>query len=310
MKKNFACFVIVCFAVIAFSSWLIYANYSKGIIYLNANDEISYSRLEKLSKELRKQHYQVVLSDKENHQSGKFNLYASNDFGALPKVLDKDAINFLWVPTVQQGDLVPLHPFDVIVVQNMPSFAYLKAINARTAFIPEAINITAPEIKNIGSKLMFYGDNEGFSLSLYLAGPTDLEIDIYGKGFEGLWDSKSIMKDLPHTEDFQRYALVLVDQKDENIRDELLDQRIIDVIEQGSLPYVRYNTALVKIFGDTIPMYKNGDEFLSKLSDLRRRPEEIKTRLKDLRRIGKDWDTTSQAKKFIELFEIMSQKVK
>lgn len=278
--------------------------------YLNANDENSYMILNVLSKALKKEGVNTVVSDKAHFQSGKFNIYAAQSEDDLPQVIDKTAINFLWLPKVRQDTPEPLRPFDVIVTQSALSFSHLKAINVRTAYIPPAFDVSTQKAKDTQPKLMFYGDNDkGFSLSLYLAGPTDLKIDVYGKGFEGFWGYDEIMKEPVKAEDFRRYALALADQSEEEIRDELINPQIIKIIENGGVPYIRYNYGVYRIFGEDLPMYRNENEFLPKVKELLARPNEVAKYRNRIREIAENWNSRSQAKKFIELFEVMEKKM-
>lgn len=303
--------VILVAIIICFLGFMAYRPQNTlDTIYLNANDDEALIRLQKLATGLEKLKQPYILSSQGNFKSGKFNVYATSDFNNLPMVIDNKAINFLWIPTVEQQTPEPLRPYDVIVVENMPSFSYLKAINVRTAYIPKAINVTAVDVSPELDYPMYYGDNDnGFSIALFLAGPTDLKVDVYGKGFEGYWSHDEIMKEAPKEEDFQRYAVVLADQADNFIRDELMPQNIVEIIEKGGLPYLRYNHGINKMFGDIIPMYMNENEFLPNLKHLLGNPREIKSRREMLRLMVKNWDSLSQARKFIELMSIMEKKI-
>ena len=186
----------------------------------------------------------------------------------LPEVADRNAINVLWLPMVQgSDDAARLRPFDVVVVKSMAAFGHLKAINVRTAYIPDAINIKNPATSRPNGKAMFYGDKRGFSLPLYLAGRADMSVDVYGKGFENVWPNDEIMPDTPQPEDFQTYSAVLLDQSDEAVRDELVSPQVIEVIENGGLPYLRFNSGIYKIFGEALPMYGNEQEFAAGLRE-------------------------------------------
>ena len=283
---------------------------NQNTIFLNAYDVQSYAQLQKLSEALKRNGYKTVFSGKDSFKSGLFNLYATSTYENLPPVIDKDAINFLWLPSVEEGKPEVLRPYDVIVVQNA-SFAYLKAINVRSAYIPKAINITKNRYNVSQNKAMFYGDNDtGFSLSLYLAGPTDLKVDVFGNGFSGVWSEDEIMRRPVKSEDFQQYPVVLVDQSEEDIRDERIGYRLAEVLEKGGLPYIRYNSGVAKLFGEAVPMYMSEEEFSPQLKSLLSSPHEIMERREAIRKIAEGWNTDSQAKKFIELFEVMKKKMR
>lgn len=281
-------------------------------IFINVNSiKISpfFRDMQELAQALRKTGIEVVLSGKGSFATGDFNLYAVDNIDNLPEVADKNAINVLWLPTVQgSDDVARLRPFDVVVVKSMAAFGHLKAINVRTAYIPDAINLKNPANRRPNGKAMFYGDNRGFSLPLYLAGRADMSLDIYGKGFENLWPTDEIMPNAPQPEDFQTYSAVLLDQSDEAVRDELVSPQIIEVIENGGLPYLRFNSGVYKIFGDALPMYGNEQEFAAGLRELEQNPALVQQRRVALREMAKQWDSVSQAQKFVEIFAIMQQK--
>lgn len=155
---------------------------------------------------------------------------------------------------------------------------------------------------------MFYGDNRGFSLPLYLAGRADMSVDVYGKGFENVWPTDEIMPDTPQPEDFQTYSAVLLDQSDEAVRDELVSPQVIEVIENGGLPYLRFTSGLQNFRGKHWPMYGNEQEFAAGLRELEQNPALVQQRRAALRETAKQWDSVSQAQKFVEIFAIMQQK--
>ena len=270
-----------------------------------------YRQNMKLQKAFQEIGKEVILSDKQTPKSGNFNLYIAENLDNLPKVIDANAINILWLPVVRQSDdVAPLRAFDVIVVKSMASFNHLKAINVRTAFIPDAFNIKPLSVQKPNGNSMFYGDNTGFSLSLYLAGKQEHSLDVYGRGFENLWPRDEIKGNNPSLDDFSRYSAVLTDQSDENIQDELVNAKIIEIIENGGVPLLRFNSAVYKIFGEALPLYHDEQEFIDLLNQLERNPEFVLKIRQNLKQISQQWDSISQAQKFSEIFEIMQKKRK
>lgn len=319
MKKTV--FLIIAFIIIGSGIYSFYQqekdvpvssdNLSK-IIYLNANDMTSYGKMQKLAAALKKNGRKVVLSGKESFKSGLFNLYAVSDTQNMPAILDSKAINLLWVPKVTEDMPEVLRPCDVVVVESISSFTHLKAINMRTAYIPPAVDVRYKSAKNPSKNYpMFYGNNDsGFSLSLYLAGPTDLKVDVYGTGFSGYWSEDDIIAETADAREFQNYPLVMIDQSEEDIRDEVVNARIIEVIEQGGLPYIRYNTGVAKMFGEAVPMYMSQDEFLPEIKRLLNSPKELRERKEAVWQIANGWSSDSQARKVIELFDVMKKKMR
>lgn len=312
MKKSAIIFLLLlcCFGIAYV--WNKPNDTKSDTIYLNANDDVSFKRLQKLSKALNNEGYRTVLSTKESFQSGLLNIYAVNtdQIAPLPTVLDSKAINFLWMPTVIENMPEPLRAYDVIIVENMPSFAHLKAVNVRTAYIPEAIDIKENTTKAPEYKAMYYGNKDKFSLALYLAGVANMSLDIFGQGFGKEADKHKFIREKPHKKDFINYAITLIDQSDEEIAQELINDKIIEVLEQGGLPYVRYNNGIAKIFGAALPMYRNEQEFLPKAQLFIDNPTFAANRRQELYNVVQQWNSQSQAKKFSELFEIMKKKLK
>lgn len=284
------------------------ANRPAGTV-IHVTEDTPPEQISKLTSALKTEGKNVVLAVGSQSISGKFNIYTAKDIHHLPAVIDSDAINFLWVDMLKPDEKPEvLRPFDVIVVKNMPAYSHLKAINVRTAFIPEAIDIADSESILSTERAMFWGDGKEFSLSLMLAGKEPISLDVFGADFEGKWPHEEIKGIEPSAEDLRSHPLVLADQREEEIELQSINYRIIKIIENGGVPYVRYNPAIEKLFGEAVPMYYNELEFKEKLERLLQNPSEIEERRKAIKHIAKHWNCQSQARKFIELFEIMDKK--
>lgn len=279
-------------------------------IYLNAYGDADYLRLKKLKSFLSREQRPSYLAKQGKHKSGKFNLYTASDINHLPKVIDRNAINILWLDAMNQNEKTEaLRPFDVVVVKGMPAYSHLRAINVRSAYIPDAINLILEDHATAEKNAMFYGNRENEpSLSLYLASLHRISLNIYGKGHEKIWRKEDIVADTPKKSSFAEYKLILADQSEEDIKNEIVNAKIIEIIENGGLPYVRYNPGIAKMFGDIIPMYHNEEEFGILYQQLIHAPRELQQRHAALKAVSLLWNSQNQAKKFIELFEIMEKK--
>lgn len=312
MKKVYLAAIIlaICLAFIG-GSFIYNAKKAESTdFFLNANSEASYRELKKLADAMKKENKRVALSALGKPESGKYNLYTADSIDNLPHVLDKNAINILWIAFISplQAPEV-LRDFDVVVVKHIPGFSHLKAINVRTAYIPDAIEFKQLfKRKKESGKAMFWGDNDGFSLSLYLAGPLKVKVDVFGKGFDGVWPEKDIKGDKPDLNDFKEYDFVLADQSEEDISNEFVNRRILDIIASGAVPFVRYNYGIVKMFGEAVPMYRNEEEFARGFQYFSHSFKELSSRAEAIRQAGDTWSYRTQALKFIELFEIMEKK--
>ena len=278
-------------------------------LYINVeanNDDILYKKAYNLAKNLRKEGVSVNITPKENHQSGNLNLYVAKDKYHLPDVIDQKSINILLIPYVSSNDNFEIfRKYDVIIVKSISSYSHLKAVNVRTAFIPDAINIKKLK-KNSIYKAMFLGDNKDFSLSLYLA--KKYNFDIYGKNWAHTEYANKVKNETINEDIFSKYAIVLTDQSDEEIDNSIVNDKIISILENGGLPFIRYNQGFKHIFQDSIAMYYNETDFNNKFNEL---TSDMKT-INDLRNIffenAKKWNDKTVANKFIEIFKIMKLK--
>ncbi|MBP3687592.1 MAG: hypothetical protein J6J35_04410 [Alphaproteobacteria bacterium] len=283
---------------------------NKDVIYLNANDEQAYLELKKLKTALKKEGKRVILSEAGDFKSGEINLYASLEGEELPKVLDLGAINFLWIERLSDmWALDSFKDFDVVVVKNYPLFSHLKAVNVRTAYIPASVDAAKLNTRfKATGKAAYWGDADGFSLALYLAGKNDFSVDIYGKGFEKLWPKDEIKGGSEDLTDFWAYDFVLVDQSEEDIRDEVVNQKVRQILEGGGVPLVRYNAGLEKILGNGELMYMSDEDFAVKFNKFITSVEALEQQRKSLFSALQQFDSRSAALKFIELFDIMQRK--
>lgn len=309
MKKYIALLIsILC--VIFVGLYVKYDNFltDKSIaIYCIASDDNSVIEAKNICKDISKNNRDTIFSDIDN--VGNYNLYVASGYKNLPKNINRDAINILYIPFFDDKDTPELlRDFDVIVVKSASSFGHLKAINVRTAFIPNAIDISDKVEFTPNDKIAYIGNNEDFSLSLYLIKNLDKKIDIYGKiKTENLNNNNFISENISPSK-LKKYTLVLVDQTDDDIVHEVMSSRILDIISNGNIPFVRYNPGIYKLFGDAIPMYYNEDHFKFEIKRLAKSSQELKARYKTIDYISKNWSSDMRAKKFIELFDIMKKK--
>lgn len=306
MKK----FLIIIFLLVTFCvCYLVYniSNFdSKNTIYIVSLDDESVIDTKSLYKTIKK----IGKKAKYSHLGKKYgdlNLFVSNNYDNLPKDINKNAINILWLPyfnSTHSPEL--LRDFDVIVVKSASSFEHLKAINVRTAYIPDAINIKNDKNTDSNGSVMYLGNGEDFSLALMLT--KNINIDVYGKVLDKNLGNKKIKKENISDKKLKDYSLILVDQTEENISKNLLEKNVIKIIENNALPFVRYNPAIEKIFSDAVPMYYNNEHFYFEFNRLLKSPDELERRLKIIKNIAKKYNSESQANKFIEIFDIMKKK--
>lgn len=253
----------------------------------------------------------VSVKDCSNNPNARanLNLYIAKDKLNLEQNINTDAINVLWLPYVDNNDNPEIfEDFDVVVVRSFTSYFHLKSINMRSAFIPRAIDM--PNISDIplNNKIMFWGDFEDkFSLSIHLT--KELDIDIYGKNWNQTIFDKKHKGNTIDKEIITPYNLVMLDQKDEEFEQNLINDKIFEVIEMGGIPFIAHNSGIERIFGNnSIPMFNNESSFLSYYNRLKNDKQEIKRIRNSMYNISKQWNSNAVALKFIEIFDIMKKK--
>ncbi len=274
-------------------------------IYVIALDDASTDKAKNIYKSIKKEKKSAVLSN--DIGGGNYNFYIASSYEDLPHNINKNAINILYIPYFSNKDSSKiLSNFDVVVVKSAKSFGHLKAINVRTAYIPDAFDINKNKESSFSSKIAYVGNDEDFSLALYLIKNANINVDVYGKVKNKNWDENKIKsKKLKNSNE---YSLILIDQPDEDIAREIVCDRLLKIVSDGHLPFVRFNQGIYSMFGDAIPMYYNEEHFKFELNRLINASHELKVRRDTIRKISENWSSSMRAKKIIELFDIMKKK--
>ncbi len=279
------------------------------LIFINTQFEKNsddYKKIKHLAEQFDKTEFKAVVNSANEHKSGKYNLYVINDNSSLPKVIDLEAINILWLPYILSNDDIERYrDFDVIVVKSNSSFEHLKAINVRTAFIPDAIDMKKVE-KKTNNRVLYYGDYSPNSLVMYLT--RNYDIDIIGKGWEKSGVKNKVIKNKINKDDFTKYLIVLVNQSDEEIAKNLINKDFIAVLENGGFPMIRFNPGVSKLFDAKVVMYYNEIDFHEKMNKFMHNEDAVKQTKDALYTKLDEWDSLSVANKLTEIFQIMQKK--
>ena len=321
MKKGYKiaicyiCLIAICLLMFAFGNDIANSLFKKNpledklyVNFLGAPHTNSYKKAHKLVKNLRQKGVKTYFNTKDNSKTGNINLYIADTNLDINIAVDNEAINILWIPYVDPNEEYDLYrKFDVVIVKSVPSYSHLKAINVRTAYIPDAFDVKLNDYK-YKKDSAYWGDNTRQSLALSLA--KDKKIDIFGKKWNHtIYYRKVVKNDNIKLSDFNDYAIVLVDQDDrEDIVKELVNDNIIELISAGFVPFIRYNEGVKAIFKNTIPMYYNPEDFHNKYDNIVNNKNKILNIKENIYNIAKNWSSSSQADKFIEIFSIMQKK--
>lgn len=251
-----------------------------------------------LKKAFKQEGKRVKVVSTSAQQSGRFNLYIAQSLSSLPKVVDANAINLLWIPFVAEKDNPEvLRPFDVVVVKSPAAFRHLKAINVRTAYIPDAFEIPhISEVTKPNGRALFWEKNTASNLiDLPAEHKHNPKIDM-------------VKRSAPNKNDFASYSVILFEQKLSDLEQETFDFHFIETISNGGLPFILYNNGVERIFSNIIPMYRNDAEFRQGLDFLLNNPREVLIRKELLHQVTKNWTAQTQAQKLVEIFEVMEKK--
>ena len=280
------------------------------VLFINAQylkKDVKFKRIKKLEKVLNQIGVDTVLNSKGEHKEGNINLYIAENKYDLPEVKDLDAINVLWFPYIDmEDDFEIFRKFDVVLVKSFASFLHLKAINVRTAFIPDAIDMKKVKDRKNNKRILYYGNNSNFSLVLYLTKGND--VDIIGEGWEHTKYADKVIKTKINKSDFTSYPIILVDQTDEEIKKYLVNDKVTEVLENGGRLMIRYNPGVEKMYDDSILMYHNVEDFYDKFEKLKSKIENYGDFRDDFYDKSANFDTNSVANKIVEIFQIMKKK--
>lgn len=292
MKKIL--YLILALILVATGSFYYFSDTAEPFAVIHSDNKKAAAVLKKAFKQAGKG---VKVVSTTAQQSGRFNLYVAPNLSSLPKVVDANAINLLWLPFVAETDNPEvLRPFDVVVVKSPAAFRHLRAINVRTAYLPDAFEI--PQISEApqpNGKALFWENTAPQLIALPAELKNSPQID-------------KVKRSAPSKNDFAAYSVILFEQELSDLEQETLGSHLIETVSNGGLPFILYNNGVERMFRDLIPMYRNEAEFRQGLNILLNNPQEVLARKKLLRQAVQNWTSQTQAQKLVEIFEIMEKK--
>lgn len=138
--------------------------------------------------------------------------------------------------------------------------------------------------EELRTKLLFIGNvwSDGLSRkTVDYAIDNDFEIDIYGKGWDDILpeNKKYLIKGIQiKNNELKHYYssadIVFNDTRDDMIESGFISNRIFDVTASKGFIISDYISEIEEIYGDSIPMYRNEDEFVELVKYYLKHPEE------------------------------------
>lgn len=210
-------------------------------------------------------------------------------------------------------DQVPdeeLSRFDAVACASLPYAEKLKNKGINCEFIPQ---FTDPEkffpsvSDEFRTKLLFVGNSRGvFRNGVKFALEKDLPITVYGTG----WDSfgvKTVKDGITNTDLNKYYSsadIVLCDHWADMLQNGFIANRIFDAAASGAFIISDYGEAVERLFGGSVPMYKNADELKELVDYYLAHPSERRKKAEQARIITlKDFTADAVVNRLNALFE-------
>ena len=208
-----------------------------------------------------------------------------------------------------------LDKFDAIITPAKNTYETLNKRGYLAWYIPQFTNDKKFKYKfneNVASELLFVGSYWYNRESALYALEYSYDVDIYGNNWQNKIDSKYIKGGFINNTTLNEYyssaKIVLSDHAEDIEKSGLVINRLYDVSAVGAFVISEYSPHIEEIFGTSIPMFKNKEEFKKLVDFYLANPKEREIKAKQAQEITlKNYTNTIAAKKFIEIFEILEK---
>ena len=323
-------FIIVLLLVLVAGGWGLFANrvdYDKIVFVLPSSNRVSspffYKRCGDffLANDLRigfeKLGYEVEYRFREDYEDLKLG-NAGNViffkgyyvFKNLPKVEDKRVKTILYVYYMEGMNKQILTETDVVVGASKSFIErHIKSAGRSWGVIPQFTNPdrfkSAKIEEDKKNDVLFVGSNnydKGRKCVKY-ALKTDADFKVYGKRWSDVLEPKFYGGEFIDNDELYKYysnaKIVLNDHRDEMAYFGFVSNRIYDVSASGGFIFTDYVKEIEEVYGDSIAMYKDFDEFEEKLKYYLEHEEERKKMIEKARDITlKEFTNYRAAEKF------------
>lgn len=263
------------------------------------------------------------------YQQAQNLLYMQFKFNHIePSVADKTSILYLYFPTFipnrdkfknTEDNLIhntdaflnnELEYFDMIATPAKNVYGELKARGYKATFIPQFTNpqkfYNEPD-ENIATDLLFVGSTWYDRVSARYAAELGYNLSVYGLNWEGKIPAQYLKDSFIDNNDLHRYyssaKIVLSDHAEDLGAMGLVVNRLFDATALGAFVISEYSPYIEEIFGDTIPMFKNKQEFKQLVDYYLSHPEQRTAKAKAAQEITlKGYTNSIIGKKIKDLF--------
>ncbi len=201
--------------------------------------------------------------------------------------IDRDRISVLYetIPYELEG----VKNVDIVFTSSYKRNKLYKEMGLNSYFMPQYTRFDKfyPAYdEKYKTKLLFIGNNWHYDVvrkTILYSIKNNLEVDIYGKGWDNIIDEehKHLLKGEQILPDDLKYYyssadIVFNDTRQDMIDNGFISNRIFDVTACGGFLISDYIAEIEEIFGDSIVMYKNEEEFIKLTEYYLAHPEERK----------------------------------
>ena len=261
-------------------------------------------------------------------------LYMQFKFNHIdPSVADKTSILYLYFPTFvpERGKFKnsedkftyntdaflnnELEYFDMIATPAKAVYGELKARGYKATFVPQFTNpdkfSNAPD-ENLKTDLLFVGSTWYDRVSARYAAELGYDLSVYGLNWEGKIDPKYLKGTFIDNKELHRYyssaKIVLSDHAEDLGAMGLVVNRLFDATAVGAFVISEYSPYIEEIFGDTVPMFKDKQEFKQLVDFYLAHPEARQEKAKAAQAITlKNYTNAHIGQKIKSLFSLLNE---
>lgn len=239
-------------------------------------------------------------------------------YGNIPFWPNKNGINIIYLlfPSTYHKDY---KMFDLVATASLKYLATLKSEGLSAAYIPQFTNIKRfyhqPREK-LKSNLLFVGNSyRTFREAVKYAVLNHFKIDVYGKGWEEFISKDMIKGEFISNDKLHRYYssadIVLNVHRGDMLQNGFISNRIFDVTASGGFMLSDYMPEIEEIYGDSVLMYRNSEDYGQIVRYYLSHPEERKQKALKAQAITMENFTVEKiGQRFLEEIDKIVQKRK
>lgn len=180
---------------------------------------------------------------------------------------NKKGVNVVYVRSYDSLFEDEIKVYDGVATSSPEFYNYLLGAGYAAAYVPELTDTNvfypAPK-KELERDVLYVGDNDRPSITIAAAVEAELPLEIYGRFWKGNIDDNMVKGEYIHENDLGSYfssaKINLVNMTEQEAQLGIIPSRVYDIAASKGFMIAPYNKELERVFGDSIPMYKNADE--------------------------------------------------